>query len=156
MHFAFMYIIGASLCRLEQIGYQISIKWGGVYLVATIIVFLTYAILSQMGQPYYRPVVVLQAVALFFQFRNVDCKPFMSRLSKAALTCYIIHIPFLHFIRIEYFIQQPVYILAIQIIASLIGIYLLAFVFMISYDFIFKKPQEKLNKLLKIDYFIDE
>ena len=156
VHFAFMYIIGASLCRLEQLGHKMNIKWGGVYLATTIIIFLTYTILSPwMGQPYYSPFVVIQAVALFSLFRKVDRKPFMSRLSKAALTCYIIHIPFLHFLRIDFFIQQPVYVLAIQIIASLIGIYLLAFVFMTTYDFIFKRPQEKLNQL-KINYFIDD
>lgn len=29
VHFAFMYIIGASLCRLEQIGYRLNIRVGG-------------------------------------------------------------------------------------------------------------------------------
>ena len=29
VHFAFMYIIGASLCRLEQLGHKMNIKWGG-------------------------------------------------------------------------------------------------------------------------------
>lgn len=97
---------------------------------------------------------MLQSVSLFFLFKPINCDPVFSRLSKAALTCYIIHCPFLYYLRIEYFIHQPTYILAMQIIGSLVVIYLLAYVFMTVYDFFFKKLQGKLNNIT-MDYQFD-
>ena len=153
VHFIFIYVIGACLSKLEISDYFINIKWGGVYIATTIIIFISF-ITKWFGSPYYSPFVILQSVSLFYLFRHVNCAAFFSRLSKAALTCYIIHLPFLHFLKIDYYIQQPPYILALQIVVSLVAIYLLSFVFMTVYDFVFAKPQNKLNKII-MDYKLD-
>lgn len=153
VHFMFMYIIGACLNKFEISDYKVKIKWWWVYVATTIIILFSY-ITKWFGSPYYSPFVVLQSVSLFCLFRYVNCAAVFSRLSQAALTCYIIHIQFLNYIKIDYFIHQPTYILALHIVVSLMVIYLLAFVFMIVYDFVFNKPQEKLNKIV-LDYKFD-
>lgn len=155
VQFVLMYIIGASIYKFKEADCHHNVKWGGVYIVASLLIFMSYTVLSPwVSSPYYSPFVILQSVALFYMFLKINCAKVFSKLSKAALTCYIIHWPLLNFLNIEYYTKQPTYILAIQIFVSLVAIYLFSFAFMIIYDFVFKKPQGSLNRIT-VDYFLD-
>lgn len=153
--FIYMYILGASLNRFNLIPNRISSKCG-LFVSSTLAVFLSFVKLkSYVDFSYYNPFIILQSISLFYLFKDINCSKFVSKLSKAALACYIIHYNLLYFLKIEYFVRQPLYVLVMHVFFSIMGLYLLSFVYMTVYDFVFKKPVEKLNKL-NIDYFFDD
>ena len=154
IHFTFMYILGACINKLgEEVNHYVCLE-GGVFIVSSIVVFLGITKFSLWFEvSYYNPFVVLQSLSLFSLFQNVKCHKIISIFSKAALVCYVIHPYLLQFLNIKIYANQPFYILITHIVVSLIGIYMVSFVFMIVYDFVFKKPIGYLNNI-KTNYFL--
>lgn len=78
---------------------------------------------------YHNPFVILLSVFIFSYFNKIS---FTSRivndLAKASFTCFLIHSYFLRYIKIDYFVKQPFYIMGCHIVVSMICIYLASYI----------------------------
>ena len=146
VNFFLLYIIGAMINRIKLPDYQL-IKWGGLYVVSSVVIFITYLLNQKELVSYYNPFVIIQTICLFHFFKNVGCWPVFSKLSKAAFTCYIIHWNFLSLLKIKSFLYGPWYVLLLHIIASLTIIYLLSYIVMVVWNKLFSKVNIKLKEL---------
>lgn len=153
VNFCLLYCIGASIRYLE-LDKTINKRVAGVVAVGcVIIIYLMYifAIRPEMGHvawKYHNLFVILLSASLFVLFKQMKFKVgIINTLAKAAFVCFLIHGKFFPYLRVEYFVHQPFYIMLAHLFVSLIGIYIISWVVWYVYTLISTPVFKRLNNV---------
>lgn len=143
VNFSFMYIIGAYIRICEEKFTCLSKNKLILIMLFLVSIDATWYFIfdylkfnNDTSHSYLNPVVVIMAVVafLFFKKINLDQNRIINKLAQGSFTVFLLHDVFLSYIKIETFVNKPLYILAAHIIISVIVIYLVCWLVHVIYE----------------------
>lgn len=153
VNFMLIYII-ASYIKLNNININRRISLA-IYIVTTCLIF-ALSLIDFTLINYNNPLVILSAISIFFVFKNINIKNnrVINELSKASFTCFLFHLPIIHYLSIEKYANENVIVLLLHQVVSAILIYTASYVVYKIYNFFIKHTLSNLiNKLDGFDIY---
>ena len=132
VNFLLLYSTGACL-RLETFKISRSllsiIACGCLIFVWVIIEEHLGTASTKTAWEYHNPFVIMLAIWLLKYFEGYTFQSkIINKMAKSAFFCYLIHYYILAHLKVDYFITQPVYILLLHLLGSIVVIYLISWV----------------------------
>lgn len=124
VNFVLMYLIGDAI---RKFGFRFS-NWKLIVgIFCCNLILLLMSLVSTITWNYDNPVVILEAILFFLLFKNFKMKSnIINQLSRASFTCFLVHPYLIDKLRIEAFVNQSVFMLAIHISFCLVCLYLIS------------------------------
>lgn len=151
VNFGVLYVLGGYLrkFRFPKIIYNHSIL---VILLCTVIILIWGKLPSALSEgassarSYHNPVVIMLSVALFALFSKIKLhSSVINELAGAAFSCFLLHLLVIGRIHAVDYAQGSFIVLFGHLLASIIGIYAISYVFYKIYDFVVSPIIDYLN-----------
>lgn len=148
IHFLLMYLVGAYL-RLADI--SVSKRYSGcILLLCAVVCSVGGKWFPQTAWSYCNPLVIMEAVAAFLLFRQLQFSSLIiNALSKASFTCFLFHNLLLGKLQIKLAVQQSPGYMVLHILTSAVALFLISWIVYVVYDFCAGFLLRPLQKLLK-------
>lgn len=126
VNFVLMYLIGAGLRLLDV---QVKKRYSAIVLFGCAVLLAVWGNRdSDVAWSYCNPLVILEAVAAFLFFRQLNFKSrVINTLSQASFTCFLFHTAILWKYGIRQAVQQSALYLAGHIVFTCVTVYLISF-----------------------------
>ena len=143
VNFVLLYVLGAyiRLMGIEKRPFKTSKLF--IYVGLCLILSFCWAWFSSHDSnsigssawTYHNPLTIMMAVLLFLLFSRIRITSIIiNDVAKAAFACFLIHGHVITHMNIKEFVQRPIPIMLIHIIACIIASYLISFIFYKVYD----------------------
>ncbi len=159
VNFVMLYCIGAFVqnSKLQKSKTHVMAISASVYLVASLLVFCMSRFAFSLSLSYCNPIVIIQSVALFVFFCNVQLKcRAISGLAKVSFGVYLLHSFFFPLFDIEAQVTGNLILIPIYVVAVSVVIYLAAGVVYLIYQITLGKVIKRITKKLNnFSYGVD-
>ena len=157
VNFLMMYVIGAYIRRLSDKGKKFIKHPVIVGIITLVLIFIWGYIsfakgVSNIAFNYDNPLVILLAICIFTVFVGIDIgsSRLINSLAKGCFGVFLLHMPFMVYIKAEYFVDKNPLVLLAAILVLIVGIFLICWVVDYIYHLIYKYTLGKLFGSVKI------
>ena len=139
VNFILMYMIGAFLKITNQKEKRSIMQLTIILVMCIFVLFSWRAFLPNTAFYYCNPLIIIEGVCIFLLFAKLHIKSkVINLLAPASFSCFLINVQLLGFIGFEWLAGKPLFGVLGGMLAEAIGIYLVAFVAMNTWNFVTK------------------
>ena len=148
VNFLLMYMIGAGL-RLLNI--KVKKRYAAIIFFCCVLLLSIWGSFnSSIAWSYCNPIVILEAIAIFLFFRQIDLKSkLVNNLSKSTFTCFLFHNIILDKYGISSAVGGTVIYMISHIVFTCVTIYLISFFVFQIWNVVSKPIEKLLNNIFK-------
>lgn len=153
VNFSLLYIIGAYMRIVKSHIYSISIPKLILLIFISVIIlfccmyFTSYHLVEVNSHTisYHNPLVIALAILMFHLFSRIDISSkIINAIAKSTFACFLIHGHIITHLHIYHFVQQPLIIMILHIIISVMLCLGISYLFWKIYEFIIERPLKQI------------